>query len=120
MCLEDESINVKVAALRLMQQCPLIEKEPLVPLADSENKRIRAAAVAVLANHGIEDKEKWFRVGLTDPCPCVRVETARLLYELDPTAHKDLFKIALHDPNADVARRAERLTKGKGYAKWRK
>jgi len=120
MCLEDKSVNVRVAALRTMLLCGEIDAAVVGPLAEFDNKRIRAAAVAVLAKHSGEDAPKWFRTGLTDPCPCVRVEIARILSELDPSEHKSIFSLALHDPNRDVAKRAERLTVGKGYTKWRR
>jgi HEAT repeat protein len=119
MCLEDDSVNVRIAALRTMQLCDAIQPEAVVALADSENKRIRGAAIAVLSKHSTEDKVKWFRQGLTDPCPCVRVEVARLLPNLDPKTDRAVFQIALHDPNPDIVRRAEKLTQGKGYSKWR-
>jgi len=122
MCLEDSSVNVRVAALRTMHICDSIHPEDIVPLTDSENKQIRGAAIAVLAKHSANAREKtsWFRRGLTDPNPCVRVEAARLLPDLDPKAFKAIFAIALHDPNRDVARRARKLTEHKGYAAWRR
>ncbi|MDP6505351.1 MAG: hypothetical protein QF886_17140, partial [Planctomycetota bacterium] len=62
----------------------------------------------------------WFKRGLKDPCPCVRVEVAALLPRLDPTKHHEIFEIALYDANPDIARRARELTTGKGYSviKW--
>jgi hypothetical protein len=42
------------------------------------------------------------------------------LEELDPADHRAAFLLALHDPNPDVARRAGKLAKGKGFAVWRR
>jgi len=119
MYLEDESVDMRVAALHTMLRCDSIQPDAIVPLADAENERIRAAAIAVLAKHAHEDKAHWCRLGLTDPSACVRVETARILPDLDPAQHKSVFRIALHDPNPEIVRRAEKLTHGKGFSKWR-
>jgi len=116
--LEDESVELVVAALHTMLHCTSIDQTSIKPFAGSENDRIRAAAIATLAKHSTEDKAHWCRLGLTDPSTCVRVETARNLPDLDPAQHRSVFSLALHDPNPEVARRAERLTKGKGYAAW--
>jgi HEAT repeat protein len=115
-------VNVRVAALRVMRDCERIDPDVIEPLTESENKRIRAAATAVMARHSTEEAAKlaWFKLALTDPCPCVRIEAARLLPELDPSEHKSVFRIALHDPNREVSGRARKLTQGKGYSKWRK
>jgi len=116
MYLDDDSVEMRIAALHTMLQCSAIESETILHLADSEDQRIRAAAIAVLAKHGDEDREHWCRIGLTDPSACVRVETAQILPEFDPTKYKAIFNVALHDPNPEIARRAERLTRGKGYS----
>lgn len=119
MYLEDASVDMQVAALHTMLHCKSIEPDVIVPLADSEDKRIRAAAIAALAKHAHEDKEHWCRLGLIDPSACVRVETARILPDLDPVKHTSIFSIALHDPNPEIVRCADRLTRGKGYTTWR-
>jgi len=119
MYVEDDSIEMRIAALHTMLHSTWIDPETIIPLADSEDKQIRAAAVATLARHASEDEERWFRLGLTDPSSCVRVETARVLSYLDPVKNRSIFSIALHDPNPEVVRRAEKLTRGKGYTTWR-
>ena len=53
--------------------------------------------------------------GLKDPDPCVRVETAALLEQVDPAQHPEIFELARHDPNPIIAQRARRLTIGKGF-----
>ncbi len=45
------------------------------------------------------------------------VETARMLDELDPRKHRAAFELALNDPNPDIARRARKLTEGKGFSR---
>lgn len=120
MYLDDDAVDVRVAALNTMHHCAAIEPDVIAPLADSEDKRIRAAAIAALAKHAREDKAHWCRIGLTDPSVCVRVETARILPDLDPVRHRSVFSVALHDPNPEIARRAEKLTRGQGYTTWRR
>jgi hypothetical protein len=117
MFLEEESVEVTVAALRAMVCCEEAAPEVIVPFADSTDKRVRAAATAALAKHGGKAASYWFERGLKDPEPCVRAETAALLGELHPALHKQIFELALFDPNPEVARRARKLTAGKGYPK---
>lgn len=119
MYLEDDSVEMRIAALHTMRHCPAIDPDVITPLADSEDKRIRAGAITALAKHAQDDKEYWCWLGLTDPSTCVRVETARVLPDLDPEKHRAVFSVALHDPNPEIARQAERLTRGKGYTTWR-
>ena len=116
MYLDDESTDVRLAALHTMLHCEDGHPETIVPLADLGDKRIRAAAIAALAKHGGEDALGWFKRGLKDPNACVRLETAALLSQLDPGEHRAIFELALYDPNPMVERRAHRLTAGKGYA----
>ena len=116
MLLGDTSREVLVAALRTMRRCEDVEAEVVASLAGSRDKRIRAAAIAVLARHGGRDALRWFKRGLKDPSACVRMETAALLPTLDPTEHHAVFDLALYDPNSQVARLARKLTAGKGYA----
>jgi len=120
MFLEDPSAEVRVAALHTMLRCRDADVELVEPLADSEDKRIRAAAVAALAKHSAEDAPYWFERGLHDYDACVRLETAALLPELDTEVHRTIFEYALHDSNERVARLARRATAGKGYhvVKW--
>jgi len=117
MCLGDESADVVIASLRTLRRCEHINLEPLAPLGNAADKRIRAAALGTLARHAGRDAPRWFDRGLKDPETCVRLETASALEELDPVQHRRLFLIALTDPNADVVRRARKVSKGKGFAK---
>jgi hypothetical protein len=105
MFLEDESTDVRVAALRGMIHCRDIDRTVLSPLSESKDVRIRAAALAVLATH---DGEPWFELGLKDPSACVRLETASVMDHLDREANPSLFDIALHDPNPSVVRFAQK------------
>jgi hypothetical protein len=117
MLLDDDSVEVQVAALRTILQCEDADPDTIAPFAECEDKRIRAMAIAALAKHSGEDAPLWFRRGLTDPLPNVRMETVSLLPLLDPAEHKELFELALYDPNVRVQQHAERMTQGKGYAK---
>jgi HEAT repeat protein len=117
MYLEDESTEVRVAALRTMIRCDEGDPEVIEPLADSADKRLRAAAIAALARHGGEDGAYWFAQGLKDPDACVRLETASLLTHLDPGEEREIFELALYDPNPQVSRVAQKLSAGKGIAK---
>lgn len=119
MSLDDESTEVRIAALRAMRSCEDSDPEVIAPFARSEDKRVRGAAIAALARHSNESATYWFRRGLRDPEPCVRVETASVLPELDPAGNHSIFETALYDPNPDIRRRAEELTRGKGYSKAR-
>ena len=119
MFLDDTATGVRLAALEAMLECQDAHPEVIEPLAQSGNRRIRAAAIAALACHGGQKAPRWFARGLKDPSPCVRVATARQLGRLDPAVHQSIFKLALYDTNPDVARAARKLTQGKGYAKAR-
>lgn len=106
--LADESVEVVCNALRIMQRCEEGYTAPLLVYAESQNKRIRASAIAALAKHGSEDQARWFERGLKDPETCVRMEVARLLPRLDRVEHAVLFDIARHDPNPAVKRSAKK------------
>ena len=106
--LEDESVDVVSNALRIMQRCDEGYIAPILPYAESENKRVRASAIAALAKHACDDAEDWFERGLKDPAACVRMEVARLLPVLDRIKHRTLFDIARHDPNPAVKRSAKK------------
>lgn len=116
MCLADESTDVRAAALREILHCREVELELIVPLACSDDKRLRAAAIAALARHAGETAPFWFERALKDPSTCVRLATAALLPRLDPAAHRSVFELALHDPNPQIERLARGLTAGKGFA----
>ena len=120
MFLDDESADVRVAALHTMLRCEDGDAEVIAPLAESEDKRVRAAAIAALAKHSGEDALHWFEWGLKDPYACVRLETAAVLSQLDPAEHRAIFELALYDPNSQIAHLARKFTAGKGYGegKW--
>jgi HEAT repeat protein len=117
MYLEDDSAEVCAAALKAALHCEDADPDVIAPYAESEDKHVRASAIAALARHSGEDSSQWFRRGLEDPYPNVRLETAVLLPLLDPVQHRAVFELALYDPNPHIRRRAERLTAGKGYRK---
>jgi len=119
MLLDDEAVSVRLAALRTMLLCEDGDPEVIAPLARSGEKRVRAAAIAALARHSGEDAGRWVARGLKDPCPCVRVAASMELARVDPAGHHALFELALYDHNREVARRARRLVRGKGFAKVR-
>ena len=106
--LEDASVDVVCNALRIMCRCDEGYIAPILPHAESENRRIRAGALAALAKHASDDAERWFERGLKDPAACVRMEVAKLLPTLDRIKHHDLFDIARHDPNPAVKRLAKK------------
>ncbi len=117
MFLDDDSNDVRIAALHTMLQCDDGEPEIIAPLAESEDRRIRGAAIAAIAKHSGRKGPRWVEFGLKDPSPCVRVETAAVLSYFDPCKHRKIFDLALHDPNRDVARRAKTLSAGKDRQK---
>ena len=114
--LSDESVEVRIAALQTIVHCEDGDPEVILPFAESQNKRIRAAAIAALAKHSTEDAPRWFERGLKDREACVRLETASLLPTLDAIEHQEIFELALYDPNPAIKHLAEKLTTGKGYA----
>jgi hypothetical protein len=115
MFFDDDSTDVQVAVLRTMLHCDDVDTEIILPLAECDEKRLRAAAIAVLAKHSEEDAPHWFEWGLTDNSVCVRLETAALLPQLEPREHRYIFELALHDPNPRVRHIARKLTVGKGF-----
>lgn len=117
MFLADESAEVRLAALRALRQCEPDDAEIILPFAESRNQRIRAAAIAALVRHAGADGPRWLERGLRDPSPCVRLEAAGMLRGLDPAENREVFELALYDPNPNVARRARKLVGGKGFRK---
>jgi len=113
MFLDDDAPSVRLAALEAMQDCTDVVTEVIEPLAASDERRIRAAAVGALAKHAGESAHEWIKRGLGDPEPSVRVAAARHLDGLDPRRHRDIFERASHDPNPDIAAKARRLITGK-------
>jgi hypothetical protein len=122
MFLDDEAAEVQVAALRTMLRCQDSDPDVIAPLAESPDTRVRAAAIAAMAKHSGRQAPAWFERGLKDPAPCVRLETAAVLSQLDPAEHRAIFELALYDPNPQVAHLAAKLTAGKGFSKaaWRR
>jgi hypothetical protein len=119
MSLDDESLEVRIAALHAMIHCDAAYPEVILPFAESEDKRIRAAAIAALAKHSGEEAHRWFERGLKDREACVRLEAAALLPQLDPAEHRALFELARHDPNPEIKDLAKGLTAGKGFHEMR-
>ena len=106
--LEDESVDVVCNALKIICRCDEGYVAPILPHAESKNRRIRAGALAALAKHDFDDPQRWFERGLKDPAACVRMEVARFLSTLDRIEHRTLFDIARHDPNPAVKRSARK------------
>jgi len=114
MFVDDEDAVVRVAALRTMQRCDNVMPEAIEPLADSQDRSVRAAAIAVLAKHSGDGSPGWIKRGLADPQACVRVEAVRFLNQLDPRRHRRIIERASHDPNPDIAARARKcLSRGR-------
>ena len=102
--LSDESLDVRIAALQTLAHCDDGDPAVILPFTESEDKRIRAAAIAAIAKHSVEDAPRWFEQGLKDREACVRLETAALLPTLDVTQHREIFELALYDPNPEIKR----------------
>ena len=114
--LSDESLEVRIAALQTIARCEDGDPAAILPFAESQDKRVRAAAIAALAKHSVEDAPRWFERGLKDREACVRLETAAMLPTLDALEHDEIFELALYDPNPEVKRLAQKVTTKKGYA----
>ena len=122
MFLGDEDLSVQVAALEAMRASPDVNPALIADLATDDDRRIRAAALEVLAVHEADVEEdpgrrKWLWAGVTDPDTHVRLSMVKHLRELDPGEHRDIFETLLYDPNPEIARAARRLTVGKGFGK---
>jgi hypothetical protein len=109
MFLDDEAVDVRVAALRRMLEGRDVVTEVVEPYANSAERRVRASAIAVLSKHAGDDAARWIERGLRDPEACVRMAAIRFLGQLDPHRDRAPFEVARHDPNPDIADRAERL-----------
>ena len=114
MFLSDESPDVRIAALQTIARCDDGDPAAILPFAESQDKRVRAAAIAALAKHSVEDAPRWFERGLKDREACVRLETAAVLPTLDVSQHRRIFELALYDPNPEVKRLAQKVTTRKG------
>jgi hypothetical protein len=114
---EDPSRDVRVAALRTMLHCEQGDPTAVRLLTDSSDRVIRAAAIAALARHSDADEAAmWLENGLKDPSPCVRLAAVGALEYVDAAEHRGLFEMALYDSHREVARRARKITKGKGFS----
>ena len=109
MCLDDDAVAVRIAALRTMLGCADVDTGVVAPLADAEDRGVRAAAITVLAKHGGGDSPRWIKEGLSDPEVCVRMAAARFLAHLDRRDHQSLLRFATHDPHPEIAERARSL-----------
>ena len=120
MLLGDAELSVQVASLQAMRQSPDVVPALIEDLAEDDDRRVRAAAIEVLAvceGEGADDDRKWLWAGMTDPDSHVRMTVVKHLQELEPEQYRDIFDAALHDPNPEIARLAGRLTEGKGFGK---
>ena len=112
MFVDDEDVSVRVAALHTMLGCDHIIPEAIEALADSQDRGVRAAAIAALAKHSGDGSAGWLKRGLADPQVCVRVEAVRFLNQLDRRRHRRIIELASHDPNPDIAARARKCLSG--------
>lgn len=112
---DDESVDVSVAALEtLATRCDNVNPFLVEDLAADSDRRLRAAALEVLALHDDTDTRRWIREGLTDPEPHVRMRLVRHLERLEPAANADVYETALTDPNPEIVRLAQRRSAGQG------
>ena len=119
MFLGEADLSVQVAALEAMRASPDVNPALITDLADDDDRRVRAAALEVLAacEDETSDTRKWLWARMTDPDAHVRMTMVKHLSHLDPADNHDVFEAALHDPNPEIARFASRLTSGKGFRK---
>jgi len=113
MCTDDEAVTVQIAAFRTMLECEDGVTEPIAPFAASEDRRVRAVAIAALARHAGNDASRWIKRGLEDPEICVRVAAVRFLGQLDPRRQRSIFELAKNDPSPEVCGRARKLALAK-------
>ena len=117
----DADASVQVAALEAMRGSADAHVALVADLAADEDRRVRAAALDLLAVHEdealVDGKRRWLWAGLTDPDPHVRMAMVKHLSRLEPADNRDIFETALYDPNPEIARIASRLTEGKGFGK---
>jgi hypothetical protein len=115
---DDDDTDVAVAALETMA----IHGEGVNPflvedLAAAEDRRLRAAALEVLALHDVEGAGRWLWEGVCDPEPHVRMRLVRHLGRIDPNEHPDIFETALTDPNPEVVKLARRRSEHRGIGR---
>jgi hypothetical protein len=112
---DDDDIDVSVAALEMLaSKCEDVNPFLVEDLAADEDRRLRAAALEVLAVHDEAGVHRWLWAGLTDPEVHVRMRLARHLDRLDPGQYPDVFHTALTDPNPEIVRIARRRSEGRG------
>lgn len=116
MFLGDEAREVRIAALRAMLDCETAETNVVMPLVEDDDKRVRAAAIAVVGKHADDDRSKWIEFGLRDPAPCVRIAAASVLEAVEPAENRSVFELALYDANPAVRRAARKVAAGKGFS----
>jgi len=109
MFMNDPAPQVRVASARLMAACPYIDPEILIPLVDSKDRLLRAAAVGTLASHLGKDEPEWLDLGLRDPAAHVRLAAAEQLGVLDRVKYRPIFDLALNDPNPKVEELARKV-----------
>ena len=109
--LADASRDVVLTALQTMLLCQSGDPEVMAPYATSSDKQIRAAAIAALAKHTVDETCHWFEMGLNDPEACVRLGVAALFSHLDPLQHQEIFQRACCDPNPEIRRLAHQHAK---------
>jgi hypothetical protein len=114
MFMNDPAPQVRVASARLMATCPYIDPEILIPLVDSKDRLLRAAAVGTLASHLGKDEPEWLDLGLRDPAAHVRLAAAEQLRVLDRVKHRAIFDLALNDPNPKVEQLARKVLHPQG------
>lgn len=117
MFVDDDDESVAVAALQALAKCDDVNPFIVEDLASTNERRLRAAALDVLATHDPDNRGQWVWAGVTDPEPHVRMTLVRHLGVLDPAVHEDIFQAAVNDPNPEIARQARRQAEGRGLTK---
>lgn len=112
---DDDDTDVAVTALEtLARHCEGVDPFLVEDLAADADRRLRAAALEVLAVHDEDGTGRWLWEGVTDPEAHVRMRLVRHLDRLEPADHPDVFETALTDPNPEIAKLAQRHSAGRG------
>lgn len=115
MLVDDDDTDVSVAALHtLATRCEGVNPFLVEDLAAADDRRLRAAALEVLALHDEDGAGRWLWEGITDPEVHVRMGAVRHLDRIDPADHPDVFATALTDPNPEIVKLARRRSEGRG------
>ncbi len=117
MFVDDEDELVAVSALEALAGCEDVNPFFVEDLAYARERRLRAAALEVLAIHDTTNPGQWVWAGVTDPEPHVRMTMVRHLDRLDAGIHEQIFRAAIADPNPEIARMARRQAEGRGIPK---